>query len=114
MNKSPYETTARINRGQYQGYSSLQNTAGGGKPAERCIPTMEVQTVPIWKSLGYNSLTHVATPDGDNYFTINKAYPKPCVNYQFRNCKGQLDMKNVKENYTQPEKIIVEGFAYTF
>ena len=51
---------------------------------------------------------------GDSYFTINKAYPKPCVNYQFRECDGQMDMKNVKENFTQPEKVIVEGFAYNY
>jgi len=112
MNKTPYETTSRVNRGQYQGYSSLRNTAGGGKPAERCIPSMAVQTIPMWKSLGYNSLTHVATPDGDNYFTINKAYPEPCVDYQFRNCKGQMDTKQMEQGNKQ--KIVVEGFAYTF
>ena len=114
MNKTPYETTARLNRGQYQGYASLRNTAGGGKPASFDVPNMGTQIIPLYKSLGYNSLTHVATPDGDNYFTINKAYPKPCVNYQFRGCDGQMDMKNVKENYTQPEKVIVEGFAYNY
>ena len=79
MNNTHYELTARVNRGQYQGYSSLQNTAGGGKPASLNIPNMKTQIIPVWKSLGYNSLTHVATPDGDSYFTINKAYPKPCV-----------------------------------
>ena len=40
MNNTQYETTARFNRGQYQGYSSLRNTTGGGKPAERCVPSM--------------------------------------------------------------------------
>ena len=111
MNNTQYETTARFNRGQYQGYSSLKNTTNGGKPAERCVPSMGVQTVPLWKSLGYDSLTHVNTPDGDNYFKINKAYSTPCVNYQFRNCKGQVNMKEINQ---EKQPIVVEGFAYTF
>lgn len=113
MNKTSYETTSRINRGQYQGYSSLRNTSGGGKPAQRCVPSMATQTVPLWKSLGYDSLTHVDTPDGDNYFKINKAYATPCVNYQFRNCKGQVNMNEMKESQNQ-QPVVVEGFAYTF
>lgn len=114
MNKTPYETTARLNRGQYQGYSSLKNTSGGGRPASLDVPNMKTQIIPLWKSLGYNSLTHVATPDGDSYFTISHAYAKPCVNYQFRNCDGQVNMNNTKENFTQPQKVIVEGFAYNY
>ena len=107
-NTSGFDTTSRVNRGQYQGYSSLRNTAGNGKPAVRCVPSMKTQTIPLYKSLGYNSLTHNDTPDGDAYFSINKAYPKPCVDYQFRNCKGQ-----VNENESQmTKKVVVEGFVY--
>ena len=111
-NQSPWNQTKRVNRGQYQGYSSLKNTSGNGKPATRCVPSMRTQTVPLYKSLGYGSLTHNDTPDGDAYFKIDKAYPKPCVDYQFRNCDGQVNENTNKDVNKDVKKVVVEGFAY--
>ena len=106
MQHSRYETTARVNNGQYQGYSSLRNTAGGGKPAELVIPSMATQIIPVYKNFGYSSLTHVVdSSDGVNYFNVTQAYPqKHCVDYEYRICDGQL------KNQEQPKKIVVEGY----
>lgn len=55
------------------------------------IPTSRTQVVPVWKSLGYNSLTHGLPYGTGGYHTIGGAYqdyPGNCGEYYSRDCAG--------------------------
>ncbi len=75
-------------------YSSLTNynkhlpgTVGGAKPIFGTT-TRYLQVVPEYKlQLGYDALTHGASPPDGAYYMFNRAYMGPCDGFSINNCQ---------------------------
>lgn len=64
----------QLTRGPACAYSQLGNMS-----ANQMLPVasgvMGSQTVPVWSSMGYDSLTHGKNPGCGGHFSISNAYP---------------------------------------
>lgn len=78
-------------------YASLGNYnqgmgAGPMAPVPSGVPSMKYQIVPVYGSMGYDSLTHGRrTPTCNGYFSIGDAYPTypdKCTSFTTRLCSG--------------------------
>jgi hypothetical protein len=111
MQNNQYEKSAGTISPAYQGYTNLDQTYGG-KQASGRIPSMATQVIPVYKSLGYNALTHNVPTSGNNHFSVSNAYPGYPGNctenlfYAQRKCDGFVQPSQM------PSTKVVEGFAY--
>ena len=66
--------------------------AGPVAPVPAGVPSMAYQVVPVYGSMGYDSLTHgKKVPGCSQYFGIGKAYPQypnNCTKFTRRLCSG--------------------------
>ena len=95
--------------------TSYSNTVdlSNGKFAGTFVPSMALQTIPITKSYGYESLTHGNAAQGRGYFPILSGYPFkngicPTI-YKERACTGKFNPRSCTGNCPNGEHCCFDG-----
>lgn len=78
-------------------YATLGEYAGtGNEAADQAtgIPSMKIQTIPVYGGIGYEALTHDGKCSCGGHFQLMDAYPdaenNTCPKYAQRACGGNL------------------------
>ena len=72
----------------------------GGRQASSIVLPMDRQHIPIYKTHGYNALTHNNAGSGKGYFTVKSAYDhynKGCSQVIVRDCNGNVTNENFEK-----------------